>query len=165
MLISDCVSDYTQVACMLPLWGWNAGNLMFGVTTLASLNRSPRLVYRCKYFCKMSGKRTWQKSCTFPFSESVLLYGKCRKIHLSRAALDHLHGECDVEVSSSAKELRDKGIDTYFVVANHPRRVSEILIGCHKKAWDVTCILIGCYGEACVCTVSGVPQLARCWQV
>lgn len=56
-----------------------------------------------------------------------------RRVHISRAALDHLHGEYVVEMNSAAKELRDKGVETYTIVSAHPRRVIKCLWICSLR--------------------------------
>ena len=48
----------------------------------------------------------------------------CRRIHITKATLDHLHGEYDVEPGYGVERNgKLRGIETFLIIANHPRKV------------------------------------------
>ena len=54
-----------------------------------------------------------------------------RRIHISQTTVDHLQGEFGIETAFLAESnplLREKGVETYLVVADQPRRVRDTSI-------------------------------------
>ena len=52
----------------------------------------------------------------------------CRRVHLTKATLDHLHGEYETEPGHGGERnsyLKHHNIETFFIKSKHPRKVSE----------------------------------------
>ena len=63
--------------------------------------------------------------CTYYSAILCMMY---RRVHISQRTLDHLHGEYDVEAAEGWERhpaLKQAGLPTYFIVANHPRKVGN----------------------------------------
>ena len=61
----------------------------------------------------------------------LLLFLYFRRVHITKATLDHLHGEYEVENGNGdhrSMYLAERGVETYLIVPTHPRKVTPNLL-------------------------------------
>ena len=79
------------------------------------------------------------------YCEAILCF---RRVHITKATLDHLHGEYEVELGNGdhrSTYLAQRGVETYLIVPSHPRKVTSALLNLVPR--DNFVIIIIFYSE------------------